>query len=156
MCATAMKKLRIVILGTARQKRNLNDGQIQNPSNPFGVVQLSNFALRGFGFVHQSMAILYHEVPNPNITIRNFFIAVCARPPCWGSGLCAGWVCVLWAVEHAPPPAVIEVEKTSAQAGCSLLTAPTPSHQQVVRYNPGDYFGAHFDAGRYDATACHV
>jgi hypothetical protein len=31
---------------------------------------------RGFGFVHHSIAILYHEVPNPNITIRNFFIGV--------------------------------------------------------------------------------
>jgi hypothetical protein len=31
---------------------------------------------RGFGFVHHSIAILYHQVPNPNITIRNFFIAV--------------------------------------------------------------------------------
>jgi hypothetical protein len=30
----------------------------------------------GFGFVHHSIAILYHEVPNPYITIRNFFIAV--------------------------------------------------------------------------------
>jgi hypothetical protein len=34
---------------------------------------------RGFGFVHHSRAILYHEVPNPNITIRNFLIAVRAR-----------------------------------------------------------------------------
>jgi hypothetical protein len=39
-------------------------------------VPLSNFVPRGFGFVHHSIAILYHEVPNPNITIRNFFIAV--------------------------------------------------------------------------------
>jgi hypothetical protein len=31
---------------------------------------------RGFGFVHHSIAILYHEVPNPNLTIRNFLIAV--------------------------------------------------------------------------------
>jgi hypothetical protein len=31
---------------------------------------------RGFGFVHHSIAILYHEVPNLSITIRNFFIAV--------------------------------------------------------------------------------
>ena len=38
---------------------------------------LSNFAPRGFGFVHHSIAILYHQVPNPNITIRDFFIAVC-------------------------------------------------------------------------------
>jgi hypothetical protein len=77
---TAMKKLRIVILrfDTARQKResSLNDGRIQNPSNPFGIVPLSRFVPRGFGFVHHSIAILYHEVPNPNLTIRNFFIAV--------------------------------------------------------------------------------
>jgi hypothetical protein len=75
---TAMKKLRIAILrfGTARQTRVLNDGRIQNPSNPFGIVPLSNFVSRGFGFVHHSIAILYHEVPNPNITIRNFLIAV--------------------------------------------------------------------------------
>ena len=37
---------------------------------------LSNLVPRGFGFVHHSIAILYHEVPNPNLTIRNFFIAV--------------------------------------------------------------------------------
>ena len=37
---------------------------------------LSNFVPRGLGFVHHSIAILYHQVPNPNITIRNFFIAV--------------------------------------------------------------------------------
>jgi hypothetical protein len=39
-------------------------------------VPLSDFAPRGFGLVHHSIAILYHQVPNPNITIRNFFIAV--------------------------------------------------------------------------------
>jgi hypothetical protein len=42
-------------------------------------VPLSNFVPRGFGFVHHSIAILYHEVPNPNLTIRNFFIAVRRR-----------------------------------------------------------------------------
>jgi hypothetical protein len=42
-------------------------------------VPLSNFVPRGFGFVHHSIAILYHQVPNPSITIRNFFIAV-VRP----------------------------------------------------------------------------
>jgi hypothetical protein len=74
----AMKKLRIVILGfgAARQKGSLNDGQIQNPSKPFGIVPLSNFVPRGLGFGHHSIAILYHEVPNPYLTIRNFFIAV--------------------------------------------------------------------------------
>jgi hypothetical protein len=54
----------------------LNDGQIQNPYNPFGIVPLTNFVPRGFGFVHHSIGILYHEVPNPNLTIRDFFIAV--------------------------------------------------------------------------------
>jgi hypothetical protein len=39
-------------------------------------VPLSNFVLRGFGFIHHSIAILYHQVPNPNITIRHFCIAV--------------------------------------------------------------------------------
>jgi hypothetical protein len=29
-------------------------------------VPLSNFVKRGFGFVHHSIAILHHEVPNPN------------------------------------------------------------------------------------------
>jgi hypothetical protein len=54
----------------------MNGGRIPNPSNPFGIVPLSNFVPRGFGFVHHSIAILYHEVPNPNITIRNCLIAV--------------------------------------------------------------------------------
>jgi hypothetical protein len=39
-------------------------------------VPLSNFVPRGFGFVYHSIAILYHEVPNPNLTVRNFCIAV--------------------------------------------------------------------------------
>jgi malate dehydrogenase (oxaloacetate-decarboxylating)(NADP+) len=39
-------------------------------------VPLSNLAPRGVGFVHHSIAILYHQVPNLSVTIRNFFIAV--------------------------------------------------------------------------------
>jgi hypothetical protein len=39
-------------------------------------VPLSRFVPRGFGFVHHSIAILYDEVPYPNLTIRNFCIAV--------------------------------------------------------------------------------
>jgi hypothetical protein len=39
-------------------------------------VPLSNFVRRCFGFVHHSIAILYHQVPNLSITIRNFLIAV--------------------------------------------------------------------------------
>ena len=30
----------------------------------------------GFGFVHHSIAILYHPVPNPSLTIRDFCVAV--------------------------------------------------------------------------------
>jgi hypothetical protein len=34
---------------------------------------------RGFGFVHHSRTLFCHAVPNPNITIRNFSIAVRER-----------------------------------------------------------------------------
>jgi hypothetical protein len=54
----------------------VNDGRIQNPSNPFGIVPLSNFVPRGFAFVHPSIAILHHQVPNPNLTIRHFFASL--------------------------------------------------------------------------------
>jgi hypothetical protein len=48
---------------------------------PLGtIVPLSNFVPRGFGFVHHSIAILDHQVPNLSLTIRNFCIAV-AHPP---------------------------------------------------------------------------
>jgi hypothetical protein len=55
-----MQKPRIVRLGfgTKRQERPLNNGRIQNPSNPFGIVPLSNFVPRGFEFVHHSIAFL--------------------------------------------------------------------------------------------------
>jgi hypothetical protein len=68
----------LIPYGLARRDRkgSLNDGRIQNPSNPFGIVPLSTFVPRGFKFVHHSLAILYHEVPNPYLTIRNFYIAV--------------------------------------------------------------------------------
>ena len=42
---------------------------------------LSNFVPWGFGFAHHSIAILYHEVPNPHLTIRNFLIAVGGGEP---------------------------------------------------------------------------
>jgi hypothetical protein len=48
----------------------------------------SNFVPRAFGFVHRSIAIVYHEVQNPNITIRNLFIAVGVAPAtCCGGGV---------------------------------------------------------------------
>jgi hypothetical protein len=52
-CYTAMKKLRIVILGfgTARQKRVLERWTNPKPPNPFEIVPLSNFVPRDFGFV---------------------------------------------------------------------------------------------------------
>jgi hypothetical protein len=62
------------------RKGSLNDGHIQNPSEPFGIVPLYNFVPRGFGFVHHSIAILDHEVPNPHLTIRHFFHCRTAVP----------------------------------------------------------------------------
>jgi hypothetical protein len=50
------------------------------------IVPLSNFVPRGFGCVRHSIAILYHQVPNPYITIRNFFIAVRRRRTCMREG----------------------------------------------------------------------
>jgi hypothetical protein len=70
----------------------LNDGRIQNPYSPFGIVPLSNFVPRGFGFVHHSIAILDHEVPNPNLTIRDFLIAVGGEE---AAAVIAGYVGVL-------------------------------------------------------------
>ena len=46
-----------------------------NPHRPIRAA----FVSRGFGFVHHSIAILYHQVPNPNLTIRDFCIAVYRR-----------------------------------------------------------------------------
>ena len=54
---------------------------------------LSNFVPRGFGFVHHSIAILYHEVPNPNLTIRNLLIAAGAADGARGCDA---------AVDHGP------------------------------------------------------
>jgi hypothetical protein len=48
----------------------------KTPSTHWDRAAIYNFAPRGFGFVHHSIAILYHEVPNPYLTIRNFLIAV--------------------------------------------------------------------------------
>jgi hypothetical protein len=53
----------------------------KTPPTKFGIVPLSNFVPRGFGFVHHSIAILYHQVSNLSITIRNFCIAVPHRTP---------------------------------------------------------------------------
>jgi tRNA-binding EMAP/Myf-like protein len=62
----------------ATENWSLNDGQIPNPSNPFGIVPLSNFVLRGFWICPSFNSPSQSPVPNLSITIRNFFIAVCA------------------------------------------------------------------------------
>jgi hypothetical protein len=56
---TAMKKLRIVILGWhgADRKWSLNDGQILNPLAQSEIAALSTIVPRGFGFVHHSRTI---------------------------------------------------------------------------------------------------
>jgi hypothetical protein len=55
----------------------LNDGRIQNPSNPFGIVPLSNFAPRGFGFVHHSIAILYQKGADPHLLSTGKRVRLC-------------------------------------------------------------------------------
>jgi hypothetical protein len=74
-------------------------------------VPLSNFVSRGFGFVLHSIAILYHQVPNLSITIRNFFIAVqvasITHLSLAGAGLGdAGVVTLATALSHAKPSLV--------------------------------------------------
>ena len=56
------------------------------------IVPLSNFAPRGFGFVHHIQGtIFYHQVPSPNLTIRNFCIAAPqCQLVCDGGTLAAG------------------------------------------------------------------
>jgi hypothetical protein len=66
-------------------------------------VPLSNFVPRGFGFVHHSIAFLYHQVPNPNLTIRNFCIAVRRAGPLRRRSCCAR--VVRWRARRAPPRA---------------------------------------------------
>jgi hypothetical protein len=57
------------------RKRSLNDGRIQNPSNPFGIVPLSNFLPRGFGFVHHSIAFCITKCQAQSHDSQLFFIA---------------------------------------------------------------------------------
>ena len=47
----------------------------KTPPTHLGSCRYLTLSLGG-GFVHHLISILYHEVPNPNLTIRNFFIAV--------------------------------------------------------------------------------
>jgi hypothetical protein len=75
----------------------LNDGQIQNPSVQSYIAARSQLGWRGFGFVHHSRTLFCRAVPNPNITIRNFFIAVrCwawSCPPRSPSTIQRWWLC---------------------------------------------------------------
>jgi hypothetical protein len=90
--------------------------------HPFGIVPLSNFVPRGFGFVHHSIAILYHEVPNPNLTIRNFFIAVPQAPSSNPSWPCPPRPCCL---PRLPPP--------HSAATCTATTSPSSARPSPMR-----------------------
>jgi hypothetical protein len=61
----------------------LNDGQIQNPSAQSYIAARSQMGWWGFGFVHHSRTVFCRAVPNPNLTIRHFFIAVRRAANCW-------------------------------------------------------------------------
>jgi hypothetical protein len=70
----ANREIRVWQLARRDRKGSLNDGRIQNPSNPFGIVPLSNFVPRGLWICPSfNSHSLSHEVPNPFLTIRNFF-----------------------------------------------------------------------------------
>jgi hypothetical protein len=96
------------IRGLARRDRKwpLNDGQIQNPSNTFGIVPLSRFVPRGFGCVHHSIALLYHQVPNPCLTIRNLFRRCTVQAEAAAAAAAA----------EAPRPAIIITPRTAELA----------------------------------------
>jgi hypothetical protein len=103
----------------------LNDGRIQNPSKPFGIVPLSNFVPRRFGFVHHSITtILYHDVPHLSLTIRHFCIAVAgqkAQP--------------LIRVDHAAPHTYHVATPSTDAAGVQLLlSVATRMSAAVHRY----------------------
>jgi hypothetical protein len=113
----------------------LNDGRIQNPSNPLEIVPLSNFVLRGFGFVHHSIAILYHEVPYPNLAIRNFFIAVW-RPGSLGRdrvGLLRPWG---WVRMVEAGVAELAVRGAGDAEDANHAPGPALCHVQAVRLEP--------------------
>jgi hypothetical protein len=56
---------------------------------------------RGFGFVHRSRTLFCRDVPNPYLTIRNFFIAERRG----GAAVAAGGytLALQFRCEHAPP-----------------------------------------------------
>jgi hypothetical protein len=156
---TAMKKLRIVILGLARpdSKRSLNDGQIQNPSNPNGIVPLSNFVPRGFGFVHHSIAILYHEVPNLSLTIRNFFIAVPHPQAAWPAHK-GGCVPVTTAPPPPPPPFMASDEFLLRQPEGPESRSSDGEEEEEEEEDDADEVTAqlHAERGALQATYQHV
>jgi hypothetical protein len=78
-------------------------------------VPLSNFVPRLFGIVHHLIAILYHQVPNPSLTIRNFFIAAGKRERLRRAGL--------WAVDDAEyytPPKLLVIQGDLLEGVCEL------------------------------------
>ena len=95
-CRLAVQAIRVAVMITSRAAVGQGRPSIPNPHAVYTgdglrglvgsvpAVQLDAPLLAG---VHHSIAILYHEVPNPNITIRNFFIAVCC---CYGGAHGAG------------------------------------------------------------------
>jgi hypothetical protein len=90
------------------------------------------FVPRGFGFVHHSIAILDHQVPNPNLTIRNFFdrsTRVAALASQWPLSLSLG-----------------SGERTqscdSARRGCPRLPVATLSLSREWRAHPVLRLGA--------------
>jgi hypothetical protein len=102
------------------RKRPLDDGQIPNPS---ARLPLSNFVPRGFGFAHHSIAILYHQVPNPNLTIRNFWIRSMTSDAAPRAGLQQS---PYLAHQYMRPPPSRDGGRPGSRAGGRPVAPPSP------------------------------
>jgi hypothetical protein len=85
---------------------------------------------RVLGFVHHSIAILYHEAPNPNLTIRHFCLG-CRAPRSRGS-LRASLVHSLGA--QAGSASLVSVMLAAADSDALLRAVPALDAAAQVRF----------------------
>jgi hypothetical protein len=107
-------------------------------------VPLSNFVPSGFGFVHHSIALLYHEVPNPNLTIRNFFYRSMAPVRIRGFALVR--YCVYTGTQAAPPRMATPKTKVVEPEDDAEEAFPAPPAEGVLSARTNTFI-AMTDAG---------
>jgi hypothetical protein len=110
------------------RKWSLNDGRIQNPSNPFGIVPLSRFVPRGFGFVHHSIpfsitkcqTLLSHDSQlfHRCMLVPSYFRHLASAP--------------MWCAAGFPPPGLIP-----KQLGLEDLLKPVSANFALTCTEPG-------------------